>query len=410
MNHQHPEWEQSIETHPVRELSENLQQIRLQERRQLRPFSLGHKSNSSLLKVFVMRLNSFITKVSVMSLDRLSPFKTTCSRAMVGVLSLVMTLTCFLSPAAAHAQTLESAQAELARAEASIAAIAEQTQAASNNLSATMTQSDEVNAEIAQKEEELEAKRAVLAKRMNADYKGGSTNILDVLLSSTSFEELASNLYYFAKIASSDANLINEVASAKESLEQTKTELDALQAEQQAQLEDIQAKQNEVQSIINGLSAEVREMIAEQDAGIIDGGGGDAPGPAPTPGPSPAPSDKGQAIVEATLRVPSPGAGYCAAWVSRVYYAAGCGYPGGNAVDMYYRYCSSSNRADLQPGMIIAVPSSPYDAAGRIYGHVGIYIGNGQVRDNIGYIHTGSLDTWINYYSAGGSTPRWGWA
>ncbi len=410
MNQQHPGWAQSLGTHPVRELSKNLQQTRLQERRQPRPSSRGHKSNYSHPKVSIMRLNSFKTKVSAMSPDRLAPIKTACSRAMVGVLSFVMGFTCFLSPAAAHAQTLESAQAELARAEASIAAIAEQTQAASNNLSATMTQSDEVNAEIAQKEQELEAKRAVLAKRMNADYKGGSTNILDVLLSSTSFEELASNLYYFAKIASSDANLINEVASAKESLEQTKTELDALQTEQQAQLEDIQAKQNEVQSIINGLSAEVREMIAQQDAGIIDGGGGDAPGPAPTPGPSPAPSDKGQAIVEATLRVPSPGAGYCAAWVSRVYYAAGCGYPGGNAVDMYYRYCSSSNRADLQPGMIIAVPSSPYDAAGRIYGHVGIYIGNGQVRDNIGYIHTGSLDTWINYYSAGGSTPRWGWA
>lgn len=371
-------------------------------------FLLDYESNRSLHEASAMNWNSLKSKVSILSSNLLTSVM--LRSMMVFVLSLIMALTCFLSPAAAHAQTLESAQDELARAEASIAAIAEQTQAASNNLSATMTQGDEVNAEIAQKEQELDVKRAVLAKRMNADYKGGSTNILDVLLSSTSFEELASNLYYFSKIAASDADLINEVASAKASLEQTKAELDALQAEQQAQLQDIQAKQNQVQSIINGLSAEVREMIAEQDAAIIDGGGGDAPGPDPTPGPTPAPSDKGQAIVEATLRVPSPGAGYCAAWVSRVYYAAGCGYPGGNAVDMYYRYCTSSNRADLQPGMIIAVPSSPYDPAGRIYGHVGIYIGNGQVRDNIGYIHTGSLDTWISYYSSGGSTPRWGWA
>lgn len=322
----------------------------------------------------------------------------------------LLALSAFLTPAAAYADSLESAQAELAQAEARIAAIAEETQSASVTLSETMAKSDEVNAEIAQKEKELDAKRVVLGKRMSADYKGGSSSILDVLLSSSSFEELASNMYYFSKIAESDADLINEVASAKANLEATKAELDVLQAEQQAQLQAVQNKQAQVEAIVNGLSAEVREMIAEQDAAIIDGGGGDAPGPAPAPAPTPAPSDKGQAIVEATLRVPSPGAGYCAAWVSRVYYAAGCGYPGGNAVDMYYRYCTSSDRSDLVPGMIIAVPSSPYDAAGKIYGHVGIYIGNGQVRDNIGYIHTGSLDSWISYYSAGGSTPRWGWA
>lgn len=96
-------------------------------------------------------------------------------------------------------------------------------------------------------------------------------------------------------------------------------------------------------------------------------------------------------------------------WVSQVYQAAGCGYPGGNANDMYWNYCTSSDRSALQPGMIIAVPSHPHSTAGSIYGHVGIYIGNGTVMHNIGSIATWSLDSWISYYGAS-YTPRWGWA
>ena len=60
-------------------------------------------------------------------------------------------------------------------------------------------------------------------------------------------------------------------------------------------------------------------------------------------------------------------------------------------------------------GMIIAVPSHPHTSAGRIYGHVGIYVGDNIVRDNIGYIRTIDVDEWISYYGVT-ATPRWGWA
>lgn len=76
---------------------------------------------------------------------------------------------------------------------------------------------------------------------------------------------------------------------------------------------------------------------------------------------------------------------------------------------MYANYCYSSDRSALKPGMIIAVSSHPYTTAGKIYGHVGIYIGNNTVMDNIGYIRTCSADYWISYYGAS-VTVRWGWA
>ena len=118
-------------------------------------------------------------------------------------------------------------------------------------------------------------------------------------------------------------------------------------------------------------------------------------------------SKKAQGILDSARQVGSPGSGLCAKWISLVWSNAGYAYPYGNACDMYWNWCKSSNKSSLKPGMIVAVPSHSHTDAGRIYGHVGIYMGNGMVRDNIGYIRDISLNEWIAYY--GSSTTRWGW-
>lgn len=107
-------------------------------------------------------------------------------------------------------------------------------------------------------------------------------------------------------------------------------------------------------------------------------------------------SDVQKKIVDAAYMTPSPGAGWCAMWVSQVYQNAGLGYIGGNANDMYRNYTFTSDRSKLQVGMIVAVEScSNGGEAGEIYGHVGIYIGDGKVMDNIGHIRVTTLDDWI---------------
>ena len=76
---------------------------------------------------------------------------------------------------------------------------------------------------------------------------------------------------------------------------------------------------------------------------------------------------------------------------------------------MYWNYCTSSNKDELKVGMIIAVPSWTGTSAGRVYGHVAIYIGDGKVMHNVGSIQTMSLDDWINTYGTT-YTPMWGFA
>ena len=101
-------------------------------------------------------------------------------------------------------------------------------------------------------------------------------------------------------------------------------------------------------------------------------------------------------IVNAAYITPSPGAGWCALWVSQVYHNAGLGYIGGNACDMYRNYTFTSDRSKLKVGMLVAVESSSSGStAGLTYGHVGIYIGDGKVMDNIGRIRVTTLDNWI---------------
>ena len=122
-------------------------------------------------------------------------------------------------------------------------------------------------------------------------------------------------------------------------------------------------------------------------------------------------------IVEACYSTPPAGINLCATWVSNVYQNAGCVRPTGqqggcdNPDDNWYtKYCFSSNKSDLKPGMIVCVPSNDQGSAGKIYGHVGIYVGNGKVMDCVSaYVRTIDLDAWIDendaYYA-----PKWGFA
>ena len=118
---------------------------------------------------------------------------------------------------------------------------------------------------------------------------------------------------------------------------------------------------------------------------------------------------KQRRVVQATKSTPWPGPRLCAGWVSNVFRNAGLGDYSGNACDLYDWYCRSSNKSDLKVGMIVAVRTHTRTNAGKIWGHVGIYIGDGWV---IHSVSTGvkkvRLDDWIEYYGTS-VTPKWGW-
>ena len=373
----------------------------------------------------------------------------TALKALFGAASAAVL---FGLPAHAHAaeaskettDKLNAAQAQLDEVQAQLDSIANEYAALANKNAQTLNdienvqgKIDDTQAQIDEKKAELKKKRNDLSDRVAASYKSGGTNILSLLLASGSFEELVANAHYVEKINKSDRDAIEDIQTIQEELDAQKTELESQKADleklkdqQTAQMQDMQAKQQEVQTVLNGLSDDVKELMAQRDSEILaaaqaeeaarkaaaaaaaanknnsySGGGSYAPG---TPQQN-AGSGKQQAVVNACYSTPSPGQNWCAAWVTNVFRNAGVGYFGGNACDMFNAWCYSSDRSALQVGMIVADSShSGTGAPGLIYGHVGIYVGGGIVMSNEGAITSKSLDSFISFYGTG-SGVRWGW-
>ena len=364
-------------------------------------------------------------------------------RLLIGA-GICSTLLPHVAEAATTQEQIDAAQMSYEQAQAELDRISSEYEAIATQLSGTtaqiadlngqidekQAQIDEKQGQIDEKQAQIEDKQEVLGERMSSSYKAGATSVIDLLLSSSSFEELTSNIYYLDKISQADREMIDEVRSLRDQLEQERaeleqeraeledqrSELEQLQAEQQAQLEDARAKQEESQELVDSLSSEVQDLMAQRDAELLaaqqaaqqaqqnrpSGGGGGSTGGSVVTG-----SGSLAAVISACHSTPSPGSGLCAAWVTNVFQNAGIGSFWGNADDMYYSWCHTSPSA-IQPGMIIAVNCSPASAAGRLYGHIGIYVGGGTVMDNVGFVRTIGLSSWVSYYSAL-ATPLCGW-
>ena len=124
-------------------------------------------------------------------------------------------------------------------------------------------------------------------------------------------------------------------------------------------------------------------------------------------------TDISERIVAAAKITPSPGKNLCQAWVREVYKNAGLGNVYFNkASDAYRTNLVSEDKTNIPIGAAVYGTGSGNSDAG----HVGIYIGNGLVMDNVGSIKTSTLEEWIGWqerrgYSIDGKVGwlGWGW-
>lgn len=358
---------------------------------------------------------------------------------------------------------LDSISSQYEAAAAELSATMDQMDDVNAQISDAQSQIDDKNAEIEETEGEIEEteqeiaeKQEVLGRRMSDAYKSGTAGILDLILSATSFDELTSNIYYLDKFNESDEQMISEIKDlqieleaqkveleeAKAVLEDQKAELEVqmatledLKADQQEEMQTIQAKQAEVSSLLDGLNEEVADLLEQRDNEILAAkkeaeriAAEQAAASSSSSSSSTSTSTSRStstvttvstgsssgsrslsALINACYSTGSTGVGKCAAWVTTVFGRAGIGWWSGNACDMYWSWCTSSDQSALKPGMIIAVPSCAGSYAALIYGHVGIYIGNGTVYQNLsGVVGAESLSHWISSHGTI-ATARWGW-
>lgn len=97
----------------------------------------------------------------------------------------------------------------------------------------------------------------------------------------------------------------------------------------------------------------------------------------------------------------SASSGYCQAWVADVYQAVT-----GSRGHAHCALCAAEQWSVSSDWSQIPIGATVYGYASNPYGHVGIYIGNGQVAHNLsGEIVIQSLDSWVSQFKG----FAWGW-
>lgn len=165
----------------------------------------------------------------------------------------------------AYAQLLDySQQAEVA---------GNQLEQVKSDLASVLDQIAQTKQEIADKQAELEQDQKALSSRLSSSYKRGDASLLGVVLGSSDFGELFSNLFYANKVAARDRDAIDTVRTAKQeltdqqtALEQQEAEKKQLVAEQEQKTAAVQQRASQMQSYYQGLDSDLQAALANEAA------------------------------------------------------------------------------------------------------------------------------------------------
>lgn len=187
-------------------------------------------------------------------------------------------------PVAAYADTSAELQAQLNQAQSDLSGLYADAEDASNELNKTMddlmfTQKsiDETSVQIQDRQSELNAAQETLKQTVSTQYKDGTISLLSILLSSADLEDFIGRLYYANKVSASYSEQINTVKDLQNdltmkqaSLEEQKLSLEQLRDEQEKRKDELNASTAEVQAYVNGLSTELQEALAAEEAARVE--------------------------------------------------------------------------------------------------------------------------------------------
>lgn len=195
-------------------------------------------------------------------------------KAVTAGLVCVLTLTSSYPITAAYA----AQPSEIQAASDKIDSLAAELKDCQNSLDENEGNLQKLATEIVNKEQEitqtthkLDAAKEVLSKRVRSSYKSGVASMLELIMGSTSMEDLVSRIHYMDSVSQEDARTINDVRDLSRELASQKSALEEQQAKEkaqgeklQSQIDDIQSKLSEAQSYYNSLSAEAQAAIQKQ--------------------------------------------------------------------------------------------------------------------------------------------------
>ena len=184
-------------------------------------------------------------------------------------------------------QEISAARNQLSASQAQVSSLTGQINALDGQISVTTSQIVQTQAQITQtrsdiqvKVQELDAKSAEIVQqnndlndRLSAMYKNGEAGYLEVLLGSTSFSELLTNIDMISRIYQQDEEMMQQLQLQYDQLADTKRQLEALEQQlkaQEAQLEAEKASLQASRSQAASLRAQAQQDVAAQNALIDD--------------------------------------------------------------------------------------------------------------------------------------------
>ena len=185
------------------------------------------------------------------------------------------------TPTEAHAEpTAAEKQAEAQSVLASLNAMQEELDQASNNYYAALEEQEQAqqNMEDAQQRideatDEITDLQDRLGDRARSMYRGGSATIIDVLLGSATFSEFVTNWDMLDKMNQNDTDLVNQTKDLRQEIEDEKAvyaeqeQVAAEKAEEAKQIKDeAEATVAEMQTTYDNLSAEAAELLEQERA------------------------------------------------------------------------------------------------------------------------------------------------
>jgi cell wall-associated NlpC family hydrolase len=236
-----------------------------------------------------------------------------------------------------------------------------------------------------------------LEARLVELYTSGEESLVEVLLGSSSFDELVDRLDTADRVSAQDAQIISEVRTFRAEVKRREAELAAARdrqeqvlAEREAQKAAVQAKLAERQRLLSSIKDQIARLKAEEAArqrrleAQARARLSSPPSPVSTGNAPPSTYGGVVGIAMQYLGIPyqwggsSPETGFdCSGFVMYVYGQVGVSLPHNAA--MQYGYGSAVDRSQLQPGDLVF-----FDGLG----HNGIYIGGNQF---IHSPHTGDV-------------------
>lgn len=179
----------------------------------------------------------------------------------------------FGTPIHASAITKSEAKAQLKDLNAKYKSASSELDDLSAKLEATKGDIEKTESDIKTKTEELDQNKANLENIIQSDYKGDKADsLIDVIMSSSSLDQIVSNLTANSKIQQYKADTISSITSAKTELEQKNQQLSNQKDEQQKQVDeanakvsDLKSQQNKIQNIINQFTAQEQAELLRQN-------------------------------------------------------------------------------------------------------------------------------------------------